>query len=94
MKSKLIIASIPILIIFAGWWIYQGPRKEVIERIQWAIEEENNTEVPIFWLHYKWNSIEESDPTWIVFPESKKWWIVDLRTVVGSKESEFRKKST
>ena len=82
MRYKLILAGISILIIVAGWWIYEGPRKDVSKKIQWSIDEETKKEVPLFHLHYKWNGVEEKDPLWMIFPKEGKWWVVDLIDVM------------
>ncbi len=97
MKHKLILVGICISIIIAGWWIYNGPQKEVSKKIQWSIEEETRNEVPLFLLHYKWDGVEENDPTWMIFPKEGKWWVVDLRDVMRlysevKSESDLREK--
>lgn len=97
MRPKLILAGILISILVAGWWIYTGPQKDVSKKIQWSIDEETGKEVPIFLLHYKWNGVEENDPTWVIFPKEGKWWVVDLRDVIRiypevKSESELRNK--
>lgn len=79
MKSKLIFAIIIVALIFGGYWIINGPKKEVINKIQWVIDEETNAIVPIFLIHYKWNGIEKTDPTWMIFLKEGKWWVIDMR---------------
>jgi hypothetical protein len=82
MKYKLILAGICISIILAGWWIYKSPQKDVFKKIQWSIDEATGKEVPLFELYYKWDEVEENDPTWMIFPKEGKWWVVDLRDVM------------
>lgn len=97
MRYKLILAGIFILIFVAGWWVYQGSQKDISKKIQWSIDEETRKEVPLFLLHYKWNGVEENDPTWMIFPKEGKWWVVDLRDLMliyseVKSESELRDK--
>ena len=97
MKYKLILVGICISIIIIGWWIYNGPQKEVSKKVQWSIDEETGNEAPLFLLHYKWDGVEENDPTWIIFQKEGKWWVVDLRDVMRlyskvKSESDLREK--
>ena len=93
-KSKLFFSVVIVALIFGGYWIINGPKKEVIKKIQWVIDEETNAIVPIFLIHYEWNGIEESDPTWMIFLKGGKWWVIDMRDIsnfmaYSKKESNF-----
>lgn len=94
MKFKLIVAVVIVIVALGGYWIVKGPKKEVSKKIQWSLDDETKKKVPIFLLHYKWNGIEESDPTWMIFPKEGKWWIVDLRNLdhtYSKAESDIKK---
>ena len=94
MKFKLIATVVIIIVVLGGYWIANGPKKEVSKKIQWSLDDATKEKVPIFLLHYKWNGIEESDPTWMIFPKEGKWWVVDLRNLTHThsrSESDIKK---
>ena len=97
MRGKLIPAGVFIIIIVIGWWIYEAPQKDISQKTKWAVDEETKREVPLFELYYKWDGVEETDPTWMIFPKEGKWWVLDSRDVMRvysevRPESELREK--
>ena len=70
-----------IVILLIGYWIYNGPAKELSYDIVWSIEEETKNEIPVFQLYYVWNGIRESEPTWTVLPKNGKWRVLDMSYV-------------